>query len=538
MPDIRTKDLTTSTDWPSSDDFLESDGNINATRKLSAAGLISAFGSRQPLLGLQLSDGVSSGRRVEWTLGAAGDVSGSPITIAGILIRVPTSNPTASPYFAFIGPTGSPNSAFSQNTLALGIGWTTSGALQIRQYGATVSDFRFHQYDNHRANNSGKWIRVDAVISGGTATLYQDGTALTPSFPDQIGGTAPAWGAAITATAYSVAYLPNTEFRPGTLINRALTAAEISQMIQAGALLPRDRAGGDMVNRWAAANAGSSGATDANSVAALTSRHSTASAVAGSRPGGAGSWVLRGTNNAADWDMWLNVALPYTQGQVFYWECWARSNITANISFGLFGAVIPEAVSGIALSTAWQFFSGYFVMGAGGTITRLSFGRLGGVVAVPGDWYEVDDIVVRPIGAILQSEITRTAQVLDHGQNRIRGIATAGVRPLSDRDPVGLRGTQTATGFALGLGSADPVWFEPALITALRIKQASATAQTITLRLNSSGGTVIATATTAANTDWQTVALSIPGGFEISSGDRLHWTITNALDWNLEWTRR
>lgn len=113
-----------------------------------------------------------------------------------------------------------------------------------------------------------------------------------------------------------------------------------------------------------------------------------------------------------------------------------------------------------------------------------------------------------------------------------------GVRPLCDRDPLPLRGNQAATGFLLGLGSADPLWYEPGLIVGLRIKQASASAQTITLRLNTSGGTIIATTTTAANTDWQLVTLSIPGGIEISAGDRLHWTITNAIDYKIDWERR
>jgi hypothetical protein len=362
------------------------------------------------------------------------------------------------------------------------------------------------------------------VSQGDTATfpaLYQDGVLLTGWTQFVAAGTIPNWQAPTLSSEFYIAAGtgPATEIVPGAILNRALTQAEIMTMIETNALLPRDRIGGNM-----------RGLADPglNSDSALIwSDPNNKYTIGGGQIVGSSIdqynslFALIAGGNA-----------PMVAGQT------VRYSVTVSACSGSFilhqgGNISPFIASFSAPGT----YSGtYTAISNDSTVNALAI-KLNSVG--PGS-ITITALSLIYEGALLQPEITRAAQVLDFGPNRIRGICTAGVRPFGTRPPVPLRGNQTATGFALGLGSTDPLWFETGLITGLRIKQAAATAQTITLRLNSSGGTTIATATTAASTDWQVIALSPAGGFEVSSGDRLHWTLSGpvALDWDLTWTRR
>jgi hypothetical protein len=343
-----------------------------------------------------------------------------------------------------------------------------------------------------------------------------------------------------TAVRYAAAQWTAGEFRPGTPINRALTAAEIAQMVQTGALLPVDRLGGSMV-------------------AAYTSNFSA----------GVDSWgfvcgTISGNQDA------VSDGFTTKDDCMLFWAdgTAANSHYTFRATFGslaignrvrLRGSFyIPSGqsnVNGVSISPqsgtaiytssavgAWTDFDVSFVLTPA---VRLDFFQTkNGSITFTGANSASDDriylhgVTLTPLGALLQSEITRTAQVLDHGPNRIRGIMTAGIRPLSDRDPVGIRVSITATGNILGLGAADPLWFEPALIKRIRVKPTASASTTTTVRLNTSGGTTVGTLTTTTLNQWVDLPFSAGTAFEVNSGNKLHITTTAALDFDIEWSRR
>jgi hypothetical protein len=99
------------------------------------------------------------------------------------------------------------------------------------------------------------------------------------------------------------------------------------------------------------------------------------------------------------------------------------------------------------------------------------------------------------IGALLQPDITRTAQVLDHGPNRIRGIATAGVRALCSNPPEPFEFVLTTTGAFVTGASTNPLFYETGMLTDV-FAVASVAGADITLRNNSSSTNDIVTAAT------------------------------------------
>lgn len=466
--------------------------------------------TRQGLLGWGWSDALTTGRRIVWEMGTAGNLTGSPLTMAGFIYTVPAVDP---PINAALWQTSNTSAAIGADTgnNVTGLWHSVDGSLQLR-IGTDGSHRAAWSIPGWRVANAGKTVRFDVVSGSDTAvlpTVYQDGAPLTGWILSVAVGTAPNWQSATSGGAWLIqgAGMAAAAFQPATPINRTLTQAEIQQMIRLGGVLPQDRPGGNVAIENTVTFVNNAGAAGFETFSSASATGFSAIATDGYSQAVVPLPVYRGGGRARmTYDLVVNSgAVP---GAVFNGQSSGLQSLSAGTNQSVVITADSSRAAGLAILTT-----------------------------APSD-FTISNIRIVREGAILQPEITRTAQVLDHGPNRIRGVMTAGIRPLCDRDPVPLRGNQTATGFALGLGSADPIWFEPALITAIRIKQSTAAAQTITLRLNSSGGTVIASATTAANTDWQAIALSIPGGFEINSGDRLHWTITNALDWDLNWTRR
>lgn len=504
--------------------------NTRAVSPLGLHGLLDPIASSRAPVDMFYSDGATTGRRVEW---AIQNMAGSPITVAGAVFRVPTSAPAVNLVIFQLNSASAIGMSTGANHLCVVI--NPDNSLQMR-VGTDGSNRIIYSIPNWRATNSGKLVRMDFTCAADTPyaasnpvlpIIYVDGVSITtPWTVVAVLGTPPAW----MSSAHSLVYLqagsdwPQGEFTAPTIITRVCSAAEIAQMIELNAPLPQDRLGGSTTGLLTNTGLEVDTVGFATTSSAIISR-----TTADARTGLASLEVTTtGGGQAIRTD-----AGSASTSQILRCVFWAKSasgNTSLNVSRG--------NGSNNAVFTLTSSWAQYVYESSAGTLspsaaTNFIAWTLGGTGV-----FRLDDVQVYFSGALLQPEITRTAQLLDHGPNRIRGIATAGIRPLTDRDPQPLRGNQAATGMALGLGASDPIWYEPATITGLRIKQATASAQTITLRLDTSGGTVIATATTAASTAWQTVALSNPGGFEVAAGNRLHWTITNAIDWDLTWTRR
>jgi hypothetical protein len=192
------------------------------------------------------SDGATANRRIEWTLGAAGNVAGSDLSEVGHVFRVPTGNLPVSPRILFIGP----NTTFpGNNSLAVTIGAT--GALAITAEGSVAgTNRRSLTWAQFRPTYSGQVIRMDIVFTSGTnnPVIYINGVDVSANFLLTTAGVVPDWMSSSLVPTYRVVGIdwPSSDFTPGFPINRALSASEIQQMIDSGEESASDGLGGTM----------------------------------------------------------------------------------------------------------------------------------------------------------------------------------------------------------------------------------------------------------------------------------------------------
>ncbi len=514
-----------------------------AANKAALAAKVDPVAASRAAIDMLYSDGATAAQRVYWDTPEAAVIGTSDFTVIVPIHGLTRRSGQTNGIWMLSDNVG------SVNGYGTGVSFTVrldpADALRIR----IGSDTNYRQYSIAAADFYNLFVGETGILTitrtaGVIAVCWNETAVALPS--EATLGSAPAWTASIPNASFVLGTMFSNAFYPGalgapTLLNRALSAAEIATMVQTNALLPQDRMGGSMVASYtsiftASADTWSGGTNtltgNIDGVAGeddwLKVERTTAGAgsLSISRDSTLNSLVSIGSQSLIR----ARIHNPVGSGITHFYATLSTQTTVAS----------PVAVAeGTTVNCVFPFS-----IRAEATYCPLRISPCNAAGAFRSDLnegtiYYIKTITVSSLGALFQPEITRTAQLLDHGPNRLRGLCTAGVRPLTARPPVPLRGNQTATGFVLGSGSVD-LWFETGLITGLRIKQAAATAQTITLRLNSSGGATIATATTAASTEWQTVALSPAGGFEVSSGDRLHWTLSGpvALDWDLHWTRR
>jgi hypothetical protein len=396
--------------------------------------------TRAPLDGLFYGDGATTAQRVYWPTPAAAVIDTSDFAVSV-------------PIFGLTRRSGQTNGIWMLTSSADGTGYA-AGAFTVRIDPTDAlrirlgDDANYRQYSITAASFYNLYAGQTGVLTitrtAGVIAVYWNTTAVTLPAETTL-GSAPAWTSAIPNASFVIGSLFSGAFYPGPLgapfvLNRALTAAEITQMMQINALLPVDRLGGSMV--------------------AVT----------------AGSFTAR---------------RPYrilTVGTTDYTLIGASAN-TVGVEFTATGV-------------------------GSGTGTALA------------------------IGAVLQPEITRTSQVLDHGPNRIRGICTAGVRPLCDRDAVPFEFVLTTTGAFVTGASTNPLWFENGMLTEVYATASTAGADII-LRRNSSSTNDIVTASTDIPTTNPTRLTLIDAQRNFSSGETLWGSAsTGTITIRGFWTRR
>lgn len=192
-----------------------------------------------------VSDGVTAGRRMEWTLGAAGAVGGRSLSIP-FEFQVPTSNPGAEAFAFVFGPvvSGSNITAYTAPWMLL-LSLSNAGALVLRQGGSasTLADYRQLSYTGFRAAYSGLRIRGCVVFASPDSTtppvIYINGMDTTASFTATSatsGAGIPNWApASLDTTRYLVGYLwPAGRMQPSSPILGTLSAAEVLDWTQCG----------------------------------------------------------------------------------------------------------------------------------------------------------------------------------------------------------------------------------------------------------------------------------------------------------------
>lgn len=462
-------------------------------------------------------DGATSGARAYFPLGAAGAIGTGDFTVA-VPVVVPASNP-ATTYGIFVFSTSSSGASSSANFA----GYITSGGvLRINCGDAAGTNRRFADFGDLVSTYGGRAVLLIVSRAGGTVTVNIGKAALTKS-ADTTAGSAPAWSDAIDSDYLDLGVYAATERFAGPLgtpllYNVALTAAEIATLVDYGPdALPQYRQGSMVpvaVNTFDNEHAGwsvSGGATITDNAGFATPTGLTSDPLS-DRAQNAGLYPMlkNGSRVRIDFE---------------YRKDGGSGSIRVGSIYALTtGSYYSEAA---IVDNTWQTRSV--------VITHYNYtGSFGGIAFFgSAGSYDIRNVRISLLGLVVRSEVGRTAQLRGR-VNGIHGVIASGVTPLPARrvaEPI--IGTLSATGYALGIGSSDSLWFDPGLIKAIRVKQNAASTQTVTVRLNSSGGTTVASATLANNTDWQTLTLSPAGGFPFAAGDRLHFTLTGALSFEI-----
>lgn len=203
---------------------------------------------RAPMDGMQGSDGATPDRRVQYTLNAATNPAGSALTESAI-IYIPTTNPATVSSVVIYGPSATSGSDVA-GAQVTALTLATSREMQFR-VNTDGANRRLLETTGFASAHGGRWVHVAAVFTPGATApaLYVNGALWTSWAAPTVVGTPPDWMAGSLSYAYRATGYNWTagELRVLPPLNRAVSAAEVAQMVQRGGLLSADRLGGSAI---------------------------------------------------------------------------------------------------------------------------------------------------------------------------------------------------------------------------------------------------------------------------------------------------
>lgn len=444
------------------------------------------------------SDGATSNRRAEWTFGAAGAVAGLPISFP-FEFRVPKSNPSAVTRIAYMGSQSTPT--------ALGV-WdlsftlTTAGALSISVRGAdSTADARILTHSTFRATYSGQWVRGMVVFEqGNSATspkIYAQGVDISASFALTYGsggaGTAPNWMASsLDTTKYLVGFnWPLGRLVPHAPILGALTAAEVLEWAQTGRLpIWCDVSAGSAVAiisptvlNGGFETLGSGGADVFANWTEFASGASTLSAETTDVYAGVYSlkMVVDASNNNVNFFQNNLLRIGHRYRLTFF----AKSDGGGRIG--------SDSVAGAGditgnLTTTWTEYVVDFDAVSSALVLKRGSSSTGRTILV-------DNITLRALGPIAKPVVQPIAVLADAGANKLAGVITSGITPITDRRDWVIQAQTSTSGNQQILGAAVFMNANSNRLDSWVINNAG-TSKTVSLG-NTSGGTAYANGITA-----------------------------------------
>jgi hypothetical protein len=383
------------------------------------------------------SDGATANRRGEATPGAPGAIAGMAASFP-FEFDVPTSNPAANGSIAVFC------ASFSDtNTNGFRIVLGSDGSLGIYQTAADFNNRRQLLYAGFRAAYSSQRVRGVVVFDTPNTTtnpkIYVGGVDITASFTGTTAGTPPNW---IPTTLDTTKFLsgfafPANTFVPHAPILGALTAAEVLEWTQTGRLPDWCELGtGSAVNLNPVATGISLGAADADAAGLNNLFNATLTQQSGARTAGAGAWVQRLTEDGA-FPSGNRVVTAGSAGIKLGINLWARRSgvidrLQVRLTLVSSGGVAKSNTLTFTLTDGWQLFEG--VLTATAAYDRLTIGRLGSVGTSPGsgDWIEMDDLGIYPLGPIAKWVCTAgSATGIDYGASGINLTLTSGITAVA-----------------------------------------------------------------------------------------------------------
>lgn len=393
-----------------------------------------------------ISDGTTTNRRIEWRMGAVGNVAGSALTVP-FEFQVPATNPSVAATVYGIGDSGSTD-LVTRYTGAFSITILNNGILNIRQTGSTAGSIRQIEWTGFRATYSGLWVRGAVVVPVGNSTVtpsvYVNGVDITANFTSGTANTPPNWLDSTMLTTYHVAGYnwPAGQFRPWAPINRAWSFAEYLEWFNTGRLPAADIIGGTVQALTTAQSGFEDGLEIWSQNWAMTASraNSTEFARSGSR---SLKCTINATGGASGAIMPNSVTAPLGVGSVevegYYYIPSGQSGVAGVLSNWTAGAFGPDegtgwwngsgvTAGGALVFDTWIKVTTTGLVRAFGANGRLRFGLVGPANGV----YYLDDVTVKVNGA-LSAPVIQSVQVLDDATQNGQCGLVVGFSPQTSR---------------------------------------------------------------------------------------------------------
>lgn len=460
-----------------------------------------------------LSDGASSNRRSFIPPGAAGNVAGMAAHFHA-WVDVPSSNPAASAYCFFLAPATTPEGGSQGQSFFVLI--NSAGLMQVRQNGATSSDYRLLAWGAFRATYSGRRVLLTVDFPAGDSTtppvIAVDGVDITSSFTPSTANAAPNWmpttldcARFVSAFAWPAGRAPRAEYGPG-----AWSAAEVLTYAQTG-----------VKPSWWVAGTGSTVNKNADPT----------------------------LNDLAKWGSQSTITRAVSAGLMTLSGAVQFSSITAPVSAGhkpfapgarIRYRIVVDSISGTG-SPLWVLQQGSNVEPLTPLYISTTGTKTGYITARQSDsethafnlkYYGTGTgaITISAFELIEEGPIAKTVLQpgcpagTDSGENRLPLLLTSGMFAVGNKPEVIAIPSQVLTGdtFVLADQTLVPAGYEP--FAALVSMTAGTSTGTFTIKKTSSGGTTLFTGTLPGAAGLLSLT---PTLVPFSTADKLHASCTS-----------
>lgn len=444
-------------------------------------------------------DGVTAGAQAQWRLNVAEWIGGHTVSI-GLEFK------STDLYRTVLGWGRDGYSTFAPFAAYLQI---SSGVnrLRLRLFGAELG--HYVQWESTEVMPSYTPIRLAVRFPrGGVPEVFKDSLLLSGSFTSS--GTPPSWNA-LPGNYFIVGGLgggnPNSgRMTPPVLFNYAKTATEIAELATRGmTLADRQNGGASRVAMWALRE-------ERGLIANATATGFEGNTNSENTPGWVSSApfsIVAGRTYTAEF------TATKTGGEHGFDQLVVRLNHETTLS-----GAYSENSSIVGGKNRLNIVANTTASNAVFIFLSNSLRDLQFTISECRDNF----------GAVIQPEVTQTAQPRDKGPNQLAGLITPGVTPLGGRMR-SIVGKQSVTGFVLG---DQGIVFGSHRIAEVWVRPTTATIPTGTLRRTDGSGTTIVTAESfGTQGEWKKLTLT-QAARNGKAGDKYHWTITSSADFEYE----
>lgn len=438
---------------------------------------------------LPVSDGATSGRRMQQQPGAAGNLAGAEKACWVGYVFVPESNPATNAHIAVAASTAS---GMVGTANSISILFSTARVLRID---ACAADF-----NNRRAVTAafaargGSFGLLEVRLTKGTASpvVFWNGVNISSEFSADNAGTPPEWlGTALAGTWHTFGTNWPAGYAPlGTWALGHLTDAESLTWAQTGVPPIWWQLGTGNVARFVSDMSSSTG------------------------------WILTGTSSIAGGKL----TIPNDASIAFFAGASGISGMTTGERRGF--TVTVDSISGGGSLAYWNGTAYVPFANAPGTYT-VEFTVLASYTSGPGLRISggaggeavLDNYTARVFGPFAKSVAQPGCVVMsDSGENRVPTLLTPGLSVTGDLpETVAISSApMTADGFVLADQTITPPGYK--LVDAVATQTGTSTT-TLTVRETSSGGTTVATGALSGST--ASVDLTVSNGL-LAAGKKLH----------------